>query len=65
MSGCHCWWDEHCGRCSCCPTRLDKLTDQLLAKFGWDEADYRRDGDQALTALADSIGRYDRQETGE
>jgi len=31
----------------------------------WDEADYRRDGDQALAALADSIDRYDRQETGE
>jgi len=31
----------------------------------WDEADYRRDGDQALTALAASIDRYDRQEEGE
>jgi len=31
----------------------------------WDEADYRRDGDQALTALADSINRYDRQGTEE
>ena len=31
----------------------------------WDEADYRRDGDQALTALAASIARYDRQEEGE
>ena len=31
----------------------------------WDEADYRRDGDQALDALAASIARYDRQETGE
>jgi hypothetical protein len=32
----------------------------------WDEADYRRDGDQALTALAASIRDYDeRKEEGE
>jgi len=32
----------------------------------WDEADYRRDGDQALTALAASIRDYsERKEEGE
>jgi hypothetical protein len=51
-----------CQTCGGFGDRLDPIAHDLGE---WDEADYRRDGDQALAALADSITRHDRQEEGE
>ena len=33
-----CWFAsggdaDHCGKCTCCPTRLDKLTDHLASRY--------------------------------
>jgi len=70
MTGCHTcagFGDRHdpvahgwaCGTCNgsgIAPDHSPQPDDeQPCPECAWDEADYRRDGDQALTALAASI----------